>query len=427
MENERQRRTVFYGWRIVGATFAILVLTGGIGFYTFTIFVKPLTEEFGWSRTAISGAVSLWAVVLGLASQVVGLCMSKYGARRTMTIAAFLGGAGYLLLSRLNGIALLYGAMAVIGVGVAGTTLVPGQTLISHWFNRLRGRAMGLMMLGIGIGGLVMPPLTAFLIQRFGWRGALGFFSAAFWIVVIPVVLVFIRSKPSDLGLLSDGASAGPDPSNAGTAAITGLPVRRAVMSAAFVLVFATYVLQLYGQSGLNVHFAPLLDRHTGFSPQQAANFFGLTLGFSVFGRPLFGWLSDRWSPRGLMALGGFLFAAGTAVLEVCFIRLEMTSPIPIYVFGILYGCAVGGSATVLPILIGRCFGLLNFSTILGIVMRGFAIGVVLGPLLAGRVFDNTGSYEVALFTWLAAFILSAVLVLMVREEPLQREFEGAE
>jgi MFS family permease len=317
--------------------------------------------------------------------------------------------------------------MAVTGVGVAGTTLVPGQTLISHWFNRLRGRAMGLMMLGIGVGGLVMPPLTAFLIQRIGWRGAFGFFCAAFWLVVVPLVLIFIRSKPSDLGLLSDGASAEAGSSNPATAAITGLPVKRAVMSAAFALIFSTYVLQLYGQSGLNLHFAPLLDRHTGFSPQQAANFFGLTLGFSVVGRPLFGWLSDRWSPRGLMALAGLVFAAGTVVLEICFIRLEMSSPVPIYVFGVLYGSAVGGSATVLPILIGRCFGLLNFSRILGLVMRGFAVGVVLGPLFAGKVFDTTGSYEIALFTWLAAFILSAVLVLMVREPPLQREFEQAE
>ena len=427
MENPRKRPEIFYGWRVVGATFAILLLTGGIGFYTFTIFVKPLTVAFGWSRTAISGAVSLWAIVYGFAGPVIGVSMARYGARRTMTAAAFLGGIGYLVFSRLNGLPLLYGAMALTGFAIAGTTLVPGQTLISHWFNKLRGRAMGLMMLGIGVGGLVMPPVTNLLIQRFGWRGALGFFCGAFWLFVIPLVLIFIRTKPSDLGLLADGASAGADPSNPGTGTITGLPVRRAVMSSAFALVFAVYVLHLYGQSGLNVHFAPLLDRHTGFSPQQAANFFGLTLGFSALGRPLFGWLADRWSPRGLMALAGLLFAAGMAVLEICFVRLEMSSPIPIYLFAVVYGSAVGGSATILPILIGRCFGLLNFSKILGLVMRGFAVGVVLGPLAGGRIFDKTGSYEMALITWIAAFILSAVLVLMVRHEPLQREYEQAE
>jgi MFS family permease len=285
---------------------------------------------------------------------------------------------------------------------------------------------MGLMMLGIGIGGLVMPPVTNLLIQRFGWRGALGFFCGAFWIVVIPLVLVFIRTKPSDLGLLSDGGVIGGSSSNPGPDVITGLSVKRAVMSGAFALVFATYVLQLYGQSGLNVHFAPLLDRHTGFSPQQAANFFGLTLGFSALGRPLFGWLADRWSPRALMALAGLLFAAGMAVLEICFVRLRMSSPLPIYLFAVVYGSAVGGSATILPILIGRCFGLLNFSKILGLVMRGFAVGVVLGPLAGGRIFDRTGSYEMALITWIAAFVVSSVLVLMVRHEPLQQRFEQA-
>jgi len=419
-----QRRRIFYGWQIVGAAFAILLLSGGIGFYTFTFFVEPLTEEFHWSRAAISGAVSLWAIVYGLAGPLIGVSMARYGARTTMTAAAFLGGVGYLVFSRLNGLPLLYGAMVLTGFAIAGTTLVPGQTLVSHWFNRLRGRAMGLMMLGIGVGGLVMPPVTNLLIQRFGWRGALGFFSGAFWVVVIPLVLVFVRTKPSDLGLLSDGALAPADSPNQGTAVITGLPVKRAVMSAAFVLVFIVYVLQLYGQSGLNVHFAPLLDRHTGFSPQQAANFFGLTLGFSALGRPFFGWLADRWNPRVLMAVAGLLFAAGTAILEICFVRLEMSSSIPIYLFALVYGSAVGGSATVLPILIGRAFGLLNFSTILGIVMRGFAIGVVLGPLIAGKVYDETASYEMALITWLAAFILSSVLVLMVRYEPLQQKFE---
>jgi len=419
------RGRIYYGWLLVGATFVTVLISGGLGFYTFSVFMKPLQSAFGWSRASLSGAVALWAVVYGITGPLVGVGMERFGARRTMAAAAFLGGLGYVLLSRVSSLLLLHSAMVLSGVCVAGTTLVPGQTLVSHWFKRLRGRAMGLMMVGIGVGGLVMPPLVNFLIERITWRGAFGFGCAALWLVVLPLIIVFVRSKPSELGLLPDGSVAEEQTVSPTAPTVTGLPVRRAITSAAFGLLFAVYVLHLFGQSVLTVHFVPFAD-DAGLAAQQAANFWGLTLGFSVGGRLLFGWLADRSNPRSLMAFSGVLFAAGVAILEICFVRLDTVSTVPLVFFAVIYGCGVGASATILPMLVGQCFGLLNFSKIIGLVMSGFAVGVVFGPTSAGKIFDTTGSYELAFVLCIAAFLISCGLVLMIRPERLQREFETA-
>ncbi len=424
--NEIQGRRTFYGWWIVAASSVIIFLGTGILFYSFSVFVKPLQAQFGWSRTAISGAVAVWAVVYGFGGPLVGVLLHKYGARPVLIGSAILAGTSYLLFGSLQELPQLFGLMFFGGVGAAGVTLIPNQTLISNWFDKYRGRAMGFMMASIGLGGLTMPPFANALIVWFGWRTAFRVLGLVLLAAIIPVALLMVRTRPSDLGLEPDGIGPGAEdetaPDTFQKTGGLGLPVKRALNTSSFWLLFAAFVLLIFGESGLTVHFVAFLDDE-GLSSQAAANFWGLAVGVSAAGRLLFGFLADRRNPRNLITLTHGLHAVAIAAILILFLYLGIAPMGSVLPFSVIYGLSLGGSAVLLPVLVARCFGLLNFSKLLGLLMSGFALGVVGGPLMAGRVFDATGSYQNALAIFLVGFVLAALAVSFVQPDEYKDEF----
>lgn len=419
MTNWRARTRGFYGWWIVVALFFVVLNTGGMGFYCFPVFVQSLIDEFGWTMTQISAGAALWAIVYGFSGPVIGLLIARFGVTRTMLAAAVISSLTLLGYASMQALWMLYATMFAAGFAVAGTTLVPSQTVITNWFNKYRGRAMSMMMLGIGTGGFVLPPLNEWLIRMLGWRQTWLVAFAVTWIVIIPVIAVFVRTRPAEIGLMPDGEAVREDtPSTA-----SGLPVKQALATITFWLVFGTYVLQLLGLSAMNFHFVPYLIQEAGFTPQQAASFLGFTILLSIPGRLLFGWMADRMSPAVVLAIVGVLLACGPSLLEVLFIRMGLGEVNLLWFYTVPYGLGIAGNAVVLPILVGRCFGELHFSKLMGLVMSGFAIGVVVGIPGAGKIFDATGSYEIAFLVCIAAFLLSSVLVITIRPSRHHTEF----
>ncbi len=411
MSNWRAETRGFYGWWMVGALYLIVLNTGGTGFYCFPVFVQPLIDEFGWSMTQISAGAALWAIVYGFSGPLIGVLIARFGVMKTMLGAAVISSLTLIGYASMQALWMLYAIMFGAGFAVAGTTLVPAQTAITNWFNKYRGRAMSLMMLGIGSGGFLLPPLNEFLIRTLGWRQTWLVAFGVTWLVVIPLIVVFVRTKPSELGLLPDGEAASED----STSAMSGLPVKQAIASATFWLIFATYVLQLLGLSAMNFHFVPFLIQEVHFTPQQAASFLGFTVLLSIPGRLLFGWMADRISPAVVLAIVGILLACGSSLLEVLFVRMGLRDVNLLWLYAVPFGLGIAGNAVVLPILVSRCFGVLHFSKLMGLVMSGFAIGVVVGIPGAGKIFDATGSYEIAFLVCIVTFVASSVLVTTIK------------
>ncbi|MHC4093264.1 MAG: MFS transporter [Planctomycetota bacterium] len=413
---------VFHGWKLVGALTAILFFAAGGSIYVFPVFIGSFQEEFGWSMTQISGGAAIFAVVMGLSNPVVGALFARFGARRTMLTAAALlalTSLGYALLLDLW---MLYAILLVAGFAVAGSTVLPAQTLVTNWFNRFRGLAMGLTMLGIGAGGLVLPPFNELLIRLLGWRLTWGVSCGLTLLIVIPLIAIFVRTRPSDLGLFPDGANLRDETSEESPPA-SGLTPRSAVATLTFWLVVGVFVLQLMGVSALNFHFVPLVDQQLGFTPQQAAVFYGLAVGFSIVGRLLFGWLADRWAPTLLLALTLLLAALGPAAIELLFVRLQLREVNLLWLYAVPFGIGTGGNFVVIPVLVGRCFGELHFSKIMGLVMSGSAVGVIVGIPAAGWVFDETGSYEWMLIGCVAGLLVSTLLTVLIRPARHHQQF----
>jgi len=407
------KRAIFYGWWIVVASGLIQLISVGIGVYTPPVFLVPLQEHFGWSRAAIAASTSIAALTVGVASPLVGIGIDRFGPRRVMTLGALLMGAGSLLFALMGSLWQLYAISVVGGLGVACAAWIPNQTLISNWFIRKRGLAMGISLAGIGIGGLLMAPLAYLLIDRFGWRLAYVGLACITLAGVITVVQIAVRTRPADLGLLPDGDDSGPDDdeislggAEAGESA--GLDLRGSLRTSVFWLLSLVNLLMIFASFSVIAHFVALL-RDAGFESQTAAASLGVLIGVSVGGRLLFGFAADRFSKAHVMSFALALLALGTLFL----FRIQAPGALPIFLM--TFGPAFGGASVLLPLLVGELFGLRALGKVLGLVMISATLGAAVGPILTGHIFDVSGSYRTAFMLHVAAFVTAAVLVRFLR------------
>jgi len=419
---------VFHGWKLVGALCCILFFTAGGGLYVFPVFIGPLQQEFGWSMTQVSGTGAVFAISMGLSNPLVGTLFARFGTRNVMLFAAGMTVLTSLGYASLQNLTMLYGIAFVSGFGVAATTILPAQTLVTNWFREFRGRAMGITMLGIGAGGLALPPFNELMIRLAGWRMAWVLAALIIAGIVIPLIAFFVRAAPAELGQVVDGIRPDPDgPAGAeGSSSMIGLSLKRAAATPTFWLVVGIFLLQLVAVSAMNFHFIPFATQEMKFTPQDAAFYFAMAVGFSIPGRLGFGWLADRWSPSRLLALTFLLLAMGPVVIEGL-LRLGSGDARVLWLYAIPFGVGIGGNAVTMPILVGRCFGALHFSKIMGVLMSSFAVGILIGIPGAGVIFDRTGSYEWVLILCISALSLALVLCLVIAPDRYREEFVGAE
>ena len=422
MRSEREGK-IFFGWWMVMALFAILFNAAGTGFYVFPVFISPLQAEFGWSMTQISSGVAIFAIMMGIASPLVGILIARFGVRKTMLVAAILVSVSNLGLASMQNLWTLYAVLAVSGFLLVGVTFLPAQTAVTNWFNEYRGRALALVVLGPAAGGFLLPPFNEFLIRFWGWRLTWVFASIALWVVVIPLIAIFVRTRPSEMDLPVDGIASGGENGEGGAAAVSGLPVKRAVTSGTFWLLVVTFVLQFAGVSALNFHLVPFAEQEVGFTSQQAAFYYGLTIGFSMIGNLAGGWLADRMQPQVLLALTGLLMGIGPAALDLFIVQLGLREVNLLLLHAIPYGIGLGANTIIAPVLIGRCFGELNFARISGVMGLAYAFCVLVGIPGGGYIFDRTGSYEIVLLATAIGCLISVGLSLLVQPARYHAEF----
>ncbi len=425
MKNRTGR--VFYGWYIVAASFVTLFMTTGIGFYTFSVFMLPLEKHFGASRTAITGFNSIMALLAGFATPVIGVLVHSWGARKVIGIGAVVTGAGYLLLSLSTEVRHLYMVALLIGVGLSATTLVPNQTIVSHWFIKKRGTAMGIAMMGIAFGGIVWAPLAHALIARFNWQGAFVIFGLAIPLVIVPLAIFVIRRSPESIGLTPDGAAAaavGEDGSGliAQAGAAQSLTVRQSVRTASFWYLFLVNFFMVLGTSIVTAHAVGITaDSALGVAlgresaREVGARVITYFLVVSIFGRFLGGFLAEKYSKRHVMCVLYVIMIGSATVL------FRLDSIAVLYLFVVLYGIGMGGSAVVYPLILAENFGLASFSKLLGIMGIPFTLGAAIGQVGAARIYDvmkeseSATPYAGVFILLICVFAISSLLVMMAK------------
>ena len=400
---------IFYGWWMVLATAVALAAGPILIASTFGIFVKPLAETFGWSRGAISLGFSITACIGSLAAPVVGVLADRLGPRKVILGAAVLFGSGLCSFAFLSGsIWHFYALYVFTAFGGIGLTTIPYATAISRWFVRQRGLALGFMGVGAFVGGMYAPPLVTYVIATWGWRWAYATLGLLVWILILPVIGLFLIESPRQLGLRPDGDTE--DGNSPPVSLSLASPSREytfteARVTAPFWLMAVSFFLLSATIHGCITHLAPLLTDH-GLSAQQAATALILFSAMGAIGRVTTGYLVDHF-PSHLVATSYFL-----AVVIGLLAALGSSDERLALLFAAMLGLGFGAESDIMPYLTSRYFGLKAFGEIYGWLFGAFAFGAVLGPLLMGLVFDATGSYRLALLMFIPATALGAGLML---------------
>ena len=417
------RFNVFYGWWIVFASAAIVFLSAGTFFYGFSLLVGPLTDEFGWSRASISIGFSLRTELGGIAAPIVGFAVDRIGVRRITLAGVIIVTAGMVLMSRTESLAFFYLSVVILAIGMSGTGGANASTVISHWFRRQRGRALGLMTLGGGAGGL-SAIVFAWLISDFGWRDALVIIAIVQLVICVPLAMS-IHNRPADLGLEPDGqprdlvpasTPASTQPAPEGPEVTSG----QAVRSAMFWRMALVFGLSNFATTAVIVHQVPFLEEQVGFSHTAAAASVTIMIAISIVGRLGFGGAADRYSPTLVLAAGLAFTASGLLLFAV--VREPWQTVFPLVLFGIGFGAAI----PLRSVLQAEYFGLSAFGAIQGMVLTVTTLFAFVGPVMAGFMYDATESYRLAFVVLACGPAIGIPLVLTLQAPQVRRVTEDA-
>lgn len=388
------------GWRVVGAAqVAAFVSFASVVIYTFGIFLKPLTAEFGWSREAASRAFGITAMTVAACSPFIGKLLDRMDPRRVLVPCISIFGLAFGSLSLLTpNLWHFYLTFFVIGIVGNGTTQMALSRPIASWFNERRGMALALVLAGVGIGSIVLPIASQRLIVMFGWRTTYAILGGMILILGLPLSARFIRNR--DEGQIA-----------AKEIPISGTMLGEALRSRAFWILVATLFLSSVSVNGAITHLSALLtDRGIGL--HEAALAASILGGASLTGRLISGWFLDRfWGPAVSFVL--LLSMAGGIAL------LSRSATLPQAALAAIFiGLGLGGEADVTPLLLSRYFGLRSFSSLYGLTWTFYAIAGALGPVILGRAFDTAGSYGTVFDILAIPVLVSAMLMLWMPRYP---------
>jgi len=401
-------RKIFYGWWIVLACFLTNLYVSSIVFFGFTAFLDPLVKEFGWSYTQVSFAASLRGLEMGILAPLVGFLADRFGSRKLIFSGVITVGFGLILLSLTRSLTMFYGSFILLAFGAGGCTSVVTMTAVANWFKKNVGIAFAVMASGFGASGLIVP-LIVRLIDGYGWRTALIILGLGMWALGIPLSFV-IRNKPEQYGYLPDGKLAdGRISEHEIQHEKVEISFSKALKKRSFLYLNLAEVMRFMVLSAVVLHIMPYLGS-MGMSRPTAGLVAAAIPLFSIIGRFGFGWLGDVFDKRYVIAVTfGFM---GMGMLAFS----HMQSKWAIYLFLFLFSPGFGGGAVLRGAVLREYFGRDSFGKMIGILMGFASIGGIIGPTLAGWVFDTLGSYD---FIWLVfAGCMSLGIILALRIKP---------
>ena len=416
-DTKTSTRKRFYGWNILAASALTNGFGGSLHWQGFTVFFIPISQSLGLTSAQTAMPFALSRAENGLIGPLTGWLIDRYGVRRLMFIGTLMTGIGYVWLAQTNTfLAFLLVYLFVISIGASSSFMQASTSALNTWFARRRGMVMSINSAAFRLGGAFMVPLLSVAVLRWGWQTAALWVGVGMIVFITPLAFVYKRS-PESMGIGPDGDPLKRNPTRStGTAPEdTEIEVdddewtpRDAIRTRAFWTLAAGTVLRMSVHGTIFVHFVPILV-WKGESQQSAANLIGLLALCSVPLIILFGWLSDRLGRQRLLAGCYTSAAASLMLLNV------VDGPWPIFAALLLFtGTEIGSGLN--WALVGDLFGRRRFATIRGMLSPIYNAALFIAPVAAGWVKDETGSYELVLWTGSGLLIAAALVFLSVRK-----------
>ncbi|MEX2598362.1 MAG: MFS transporter, partial [Dehalococcoidia bacterium] len=425
-----KRPRIFYGWWILGLSTAAGFFGGATSQAFFGIFLKPIEDEMGWSRSGIAGVVTVATLLGGVMSPFVGRLADRSGPRALMTFGALLYGLGFMGMALVTQVWHLY--LAYFAARIAAVQFMGGvvpRTAVVNWFRRMRGRAMGFQTTAMPLGGALLAILAGILLASgMNWRSVFLLMGAtAVALLVLPLAFV-LRRRPEDIGLLPDGDIApqedAPEAEGGGKprqipAEEVSWTLRQAARTPALWLITLGLLLTSWGSGGVSFHMAAYYQGIGMGAGVAAAAVSGFLLA-GAFSASLWGFLSERFSERNM-------FVAATVVAAALMLYAHSISgPIGGIFFAVVLGATTRGEASLLMLLLAKYYGRGSFGTISGLVSQFNFFGLGAGPLVFSLMYDLSGNYSGVFWTATVMFIVAAAALWLARPPATLRDTPAA-
>ena len=402
------KRNIFYGWWLVVIALLVNAFTSSPVFGGVGVWVDSLEQEFGWSRTQLSIAFSVGQLEASVMGPVIGMLVDRIGSRKVVLIGISIIGIGFILLSFVNTIWMFYLSFAVLMIGASAGGWLPMMTTINNWFNKRRSMAMGFGGLGFSIGSFLLVPALAWLVNpnHYGWQATSLTLGLFFLASAYPVSLL-IRNIPEDYGEVPDGFAYLRNEKKGNATVETQIydpsySMRDILKMPAFWIISICHGMSTMLIGTMTVHLILAL-KDQGISVQTGAWIWGFTLGFSGLCQIFGGWIGDK-VPKNL-ALCFFGWVQAVGVVTATFITSVYYAPI----FVVIYGLGFGARMPLGTAIRGEYFGRKAFGKVLGWSMMPMMLLMMMGPLIAGKMYDVYGSYDGAFYLLAAVGFLGSI------------------
>ncbi len=425
--------SIYAGWWVISAPFLAAMLTVGSGQYAFGLLIEPLEQEFGWTRTQINLSLSFTAVG-SIVAPYLGYIMDRHGAKNILVASMSLIVISYLLRPMMTELWHWYALSFIQYLGFSGASILPAGRLVGIWFQRSRGRVMGITLMGNNFGGITFPPLTTLalgmswhwaFINLSPWQGTYLLFGVIGILMTVYALLV-VREFPTGEQLRSRGREEDVAPDGA-PVVLTGWSLKDSMRTKAFYAITVAMMLGSLTYTGVLTQVAAHLTDE-GVSPGAAASALSLLAGCGMTGKFLMGLLADRITARYALMIDLF-GQSGFLVMLTYFAGASISIPLmdpgtALPLFWIFVGCFgffLGAFGALTPLIVQDAFGVRFYGSIMGVMSITMGVSSFLGPIIAGWSFDATGSYRVA-FLLIAALFFTGAMSLFLAGNPTRRE-----
>ena len=396
------------GVQVTATAFAALFAIVGLALYGLPLYYDFMVRELGWSRTMVTSGNAISKLVVGpLFGFAAGWIVDRFGPRRLMMAGILMAGGALIGLGATSLAGAFYFFYFFNALGYVCGGPLPCQVLVSRWFDKTRGKVMGIAYLGIGVGGAIVPLLTAWMTAHVGWRMSLQLLGALIVLIALPLAY-FVRENPGD-----DPGGAPLKPSRNENASISAI-----LRTPAFYLLAIGSMCSIAAVGGTNQHLKLFLSLDRGYSQADAAAIISLVLTISIVGRLLMGWLADRMPRKHVMLLIYVLVAAAIPLL----MARAAPGAASMYAFAAVFGLGLGGEYLIIPLMAGELFGIGVLGRVMGIVLTADGVAEATAPMLIGYMRDRTGSYNTGFFLLVAIALVGAAAIALLPRALRARE-----
>ena len=377
--------------QVAMTAFLALFSIVGLALYGLPLYYDFMVKEFGWSRTQVTSGNALSKLVVGpLFGFIAGWVVDRFGPRRLMMAGILMAGGAVVGLGGMSALWMFYLFYLFNAVGYVCGGPLPNQVLLSRWFDKSRGKAMGFAYLGIGVGGALVPLLSNWLTSEFGWRWSLRTLGVLMIVLALPMTY-FVKESPR--GMVEKQHEA------------TVAPMGSVFRSRAFYLLALGSMCSIGAVGGTNQHLKLFLSLDQHYEQGDAARIISLVLTFSIIGRLLMGWLSDYLPKKYVMLLIYLLVASAIPLLFFA------SQPGMMYIFAAVFGMGLGGEYLIIPLIAGELFGVRVLGRLMGVVLTADGVAEAVSPMLVGYLRDRSASYQTGFITLIGIALVGAVAV----------------